>query len=342
MILSLSKKIRKFMQGETRVISNNPVANMRSRFDSAKVAIKVISCFYFWLFLDDITHIISLSGKPVALSPPPIGFWMTDMGFTYTSLFIYSIYFFCATACIIRPDSRWLRVGLFLSVLNSNILKSSLSTISYDKNGWIWLAFALIFLPNNKDKQKCSEKVYQYWYLTTCWFATALTISVYTMSGMWKILSGFFYDGFVNNYTFLSSKAMSYHLASHIFRNGYNLPAAEFVIENHFLGWAMLSCAVYLQFFSFWIPFRPLLFAPWLLFLAAFHTLNLVLMNLPFNHQGFIIILLLGGLPFLVYPKNFYQLIVTMPLAGKIYSGVIDKKEHKAHSYVVRYGFKRP
>ena len=339
MAKNLSKKIRKNLQGRVRVISTNPIGNLTNRFLAAKSVVRVLFCFYFLLFLNDLTFIVSVFGRDAALSPPPIGFWLQVIGIDWSSVVIYTLYFISAITCIIWSHLRWARITLFLSFLSSNTLKFSLGTVAHDTNGWIWLAFALIFLPS-KD-EKISERTYKYHYLSICWFATAISLSIYTMSGIWKILMGLLYDGLVNGHTFFSSNAMSYHLARYIFRNGYNLPSAEIVISNSWLGWPMLTGAVYMQFFAFWVPFRPLIFLPWLLMLASFHSLNIVLMNLPFNKQGFLAVLVLGGMPFLVKAKNLNQMIITLPLFGWLYKTFVTQIFKVQTIEVIRYDIER-
>ncbi|MEM7645717.1 MAG: hypothetical protein AAF203_02295, partial [Pseudomonadota bacterium] len=248
------------------------------------------------------------------MAPPPVAYWFHWVDPSWLIGVLFSLFFVALCSCILKPEFRFGRIVLSLCMLYVLCVQHSQGVVAHGQNSLFWMTFLLIFLPSEKKKR--NERIYKMKYITVFWWTLLATLSVYTLSGAWKLGYGLAYQTFVNGQSFLHEKAMAYHLATYALRNGYEPPFADFVIQHSWVGWPLLVGAIYMQFFAFFAAFRPLCHGPWLLMLMSFHALSLPLMNLPFNHQGFMAAIVLGAFPFIKLPRNIREATYTLPLFG--------------------------
>ena len=199
----------------------------------------------------------------------PIG-WLAYLPPHGTILGILSFYLAGAMMAAIFPEYRVARVAAFLGVLFFVAYDNSFGKIGHSMHGWVLTSAVLVFLPPHGSHES-SRRATRQGYLQIFWTAAVILSLVYTLAGLGKV-GGFFYQLVSGEMTVLHPKALAEQVAERLSQTDSESVVGSWIIDHYWAGWPLYLGMIYIQFFSLWAVFRPVLLRPWAVALLLFHV----------------------------------------------------------------------
>jgi len=278
----------------------------------------MVRAFYFFIgFL----AIISVKGWPrtlqqINLIPLWPTSWISFVPTTYGILAIHCLYLGSCVLTMIFPGSRLLRFITFLGIFQWISLDNSLGKISHSMHLVVFVAFIFIFLPQEWDHRALMRQV-RVRLAQTIWAAQALILLTYTMAGISKIVASL-HQVAHGEVSYFHPLGLPWVIAGRLALTGSDSFLGAWFIERPWLCWPMMLGAIYLEFFSFWILFRPKLYAWWALGLILFHLASYFTMTILFSQSTFLLALFFTCAAARSQPFNLRELVVALPLFGPV------------------------
>ena len=138
------------------------------------------------------------------------------------------------------------------------------------------------------------------------------------MSGLWKVY-GAITQFLAGEMHALAFDAVALHIAYWLPRWQSPSLLGPFLIEHPWVGWPFFIAIIYLQFFAFWIAFRPNLHQLWGVGLVLFHVGVYVTMGIVFFHPILLLIFLFFDSPFKKPQTSWQEIVSDLPLWGWIW-----------------------
>jgi hypothetical protein len=189
------------------------------------------------------------------------------------------------------PHRRWARSLAFLGLLEFVAMDNSFGKINHAHHLWVLTALLLVFLPDVTDR--ATNRVIRQRFLTVFWACQAITLLTYTMSGIGKVVCAV-YQVCAGQNNILMPSGLATLVASRLLQTNSTSWLGPWLIAHPWFGWPLGLASIYLEFFAFWIAFRPELLRWWAAGLILFHIVVFLCMAI-----GFIPVVLLLGLLFL-------------------------------------------
>lgn len=298
----------------TRVdtIINNAARNRNAFLTTALI----IRCHYFFLLFYSFSKITGWNRYlDMAYGVPlwPV-FWIDLVNFQ-TAVNIIMILFLAGTAvAALFPEHRAARVFAFAGLLEFVALDNSGGKVVHQMHVWVITSFILIFLTDKWNRVANYSRGKKNFFLVF-WGCQALVLLTYSMAGLGKLYGAWlqFQNG---ENTVFHPTALAYHIAAQLAATKSISPLGPWFIDHPWIGWPFLVGAVYLQFFSFWIAFRPSLHRLWGCFLIAFHIGTYLIMGVVFTYPVMLLALLFIISPFQQENLSWNGVLEDLPLVG--------------------------
>ena len=198
---------------------------------------------------------------------------------------------------------------------------NSLGGINHPYHAWIWVGFALLFLPDgNPETFDRSNKLS---YLTIIRLAQAMFLLTYSMSGLWKVFYGTV-DALSGRAGNFSPPALTWTLADRILQTGSDPLLADVLIRNTWLAWPAFVMVIYIQVVSVIVAFRPSLHVSWGYLLIGFHFGTWVLMQIMFSEQVLLLLILFVLSPLRTSPGVTWRALAQLPVVGRLFGLIGD------------------
>jgi hypothetical protein len=219
--------------------------------------------------------------------------WLRDVPQGAGIVAILSLYIAGAVAAAFMPDSRIARFLAWFGLFQFAAFNNSFGKIGHSLHGWVLTGLVLVFLPGPRST---SRRAARQGYLQIFWLAQAVFMLTYSMAGLGKTV-GCIYQFCVGEMTIFNPHSFSYQVAGRLIQTGLESPIGAWLINHYWVGWPFYLSMIYIQFFSFWVVFRPALMRPWALALVLFHIGSFFIFTILFSPSILLIGLFLLAAP---------------------------------------------
>jgi hypothetical protein len=217
----------------------------------------------------------------------------------------------------IFPGQRWARALTFLGVFEFYAFENSFGKINHSMHLWVLTAFIFIFLPHLERANQTPRSLRQR-FLIIFWGCQAILLLAYTMSGLGKLVGGF-YQIFAGQIHIFLPGAFSMVVAERLQQTASASLLGPWLIAHPLAGWPFMLADLYLQFFSFWAAFRPALHRFWAIALILFHIGSYLFLAINFAPMALLVAILLLNSPFVRPTDGWREALCDLPLFGILF-----------------------
>ncbi|MGF1511184.1 MAG: hypothetical protein ACFB9M_16955 [Myxococcota bacterium] len=307
--------LRRILRSRTKPKSWSAVLTAhRVAGNRAEAAVRIFYCFpLFWLatHLSELTPLLR-PAEPSLLWPVAWVRW-TDLA----PPIILGFGFVSATLGAWRPEERWIRLCVFIGLLEVLALKFSFGKIHHLMHAWLFCTFVFVWLPNDWHRAHGPgrARVRRQSLLFVFSGAQVAVAMTYSLAGLGKIL-GTAYQAVLGQVTPLHPSALARHIADRILQTHADSLLGAWMIEHAAFLWPMMIGTLYLQTFALFAALRPRLHRVWGVGLMVFHTVTLLALTIDFTPSIFLVGLLFVASP--VAPNRFdlFGFLRDLPIIG--------------------------
>jgi hypothetical protein len=286
----LLRSVRRFFAGGNRPSSRRALARQTEAFQTARV---VVRCYYaglLFLAATTMDNWPSYLDRAEALPLWPVR-WFCLVPLHAGVLGILTGYLVTSLVGAVFSHRRWARSLAILGLLEFVAMENSFGKINHAHHLWVLTAFLLVFLPDVTDA--ATDRATRQRFLTVFWACQAITLLTYTMSGIGKVVCAV-YQVCAGQNNILMPSGLATLVASRLLQTSSTSWLGPWLVAHPWFGWPLGLASIYLEFFAFWVAFRPALFRSWAAGLILFHIMVFLCMAI-----GFMPVVLLLGLLFL-------------------------------------------
>ncbi len=202
-----------------------------------------------------------INGWPLwrqAQSFAPVGVtaWMPRVGIPLGVDLTLSAYGTALVLTCIAPRVRFFRCLVFVTLLLAAGLSNSFGKINHGYHCWIYVSFALMFLPAGRTSDGSRARLSRQKFLTVVLAAQALVLSAYTLSGLWKVY-GTVLQVLGQQKSYLSLDGFAFKVADRLLQTASTTVLGATLIENPLLGWLPMLAGIYVESVALAVLFRP-------------------------------------------------------------------------------------
>ncbi len=291
--MTILRSMRRFFAGRDRPTSRRALRHQTKLFQTTRV---VVRCYYVALLffaaatMDDWPSYLD---RMEALPLWPVD-WLRLVPLRAGVLGILTGYLATTFLGAVFSHRRWARSLAFLGLLEFVALENSFGKINHAHHLWVLTGFLLVFLPDVTGPS--ADRATRQRFLTVFWACQAITLLTYTMSGLGKVVCAI-YQVCAGQNNILMPSGLATLIASRLLQTSSTSWLGPWLIAHPWFGWPLGLASIYVEFFAFWIAFRPMLLRWWAAALILFHIMVFVCMAI-----GFMPVVLLLGLLFLGTP----------------------------------------
>lgn len=283
---------------------------------SADMAARLVPFLYYFMFfiafskLEGLNHLIA---HPQKLYPRFPIFWAEGVSYAAVVSIVFVTFVFTSLIGSFFYKNFTARLLAFLGILQFHAYNSSFGVPNHQWDIWLWVTFIFIFFPNVWKETLSNERRKKF--LIVFWVAQAFVLMTYTMSGIGKLLGS--YDAIrAGQAHAFSQDAAALHISSLLLSMQETTIFGPAIVKNPILGWFPFIAVIYLQFFSFFIAFKPKLHRLWSLGLVLFHIGTYLSMRAIFVSPVAILMILFFSSPFQNQKNPWQQIFLDLPIFG--------------------------
>lgn len=319
----MNRKFRLFR----RFFSGSPVPcslTFWKKWRSYPLALQtIIQCFYFVALLLCMFEIPNWQFffSTAGFSPLWPVVWLNHVPLQEGITAILGFYLVAALAAATWPESRWIRIALFIALLEITAYRNSFGKIGHSNHLMLLISAVLIFLPRGWDLREGMSRMQRMKLFYIFWTCQALLLLTYTLSGLGKIVVGT-YQMLQGKISVFHPQALAIHIAERLLQTNSISLVGDWFVSHYWIGWPMMLGAIYLQFFSLWVVFRPTLQNSWTLALIGLHLGIYFTMTILFPVNGFLLALFFLASPFNPKEWSSKNILKSLPIVGFIFNQV--------------------
>ena len=285
----------------------------------------VVSIFYLLQFglLVEFINGWPLWRQARSLVPVGVTAWMPGVGIPLSIDLTLSAYGIALGLVCVAPRVRFFRCLVFVTLLLASGLSNSFGKINHGYHCWVYVSFALIFLPSGKTSDGSRARLSRQKFLTVVLAAQALVLSSYTLSGLWKVC-GTILQALTQQKSYLSMDGFAYQVANRLLQTSSTTVLGPTLIENPWLGWLPMLAAIYVEFVALAVLFRPSLHRIWGFLLIGLHLGAALGLGISFSQNILLLALLFGASPFSVHPVALRLKLSSLSLFGWPLAAVME------------------
>ena len=229
---------------------------------------------------------------------------------------VLAFYVLASVLGVFFARDRWARLLVFVGMLEYFAFRNSFGKIGHGAHLLVLIALLLVFLPANwhcpatSARHRTRQET-----LLVLWLCQAALLLTYTMSGLDK-LGGALYQIAVGQQSVFSPGALGAHIAKRLVQTHSQSPLGSFIIGHPYLTWPFMPGALYLEFFAFWVAFRPALQRWWALALILFHVATIFTLTITFPVACLLLALFFFHSPFQPAAVGWRAVLTSAPLLG--------------------------
>ena len=275
----------------------------------------LLSQFYYLLIAYQMSTSSLRFGRAYAEMPPTAPLWpiklvQQSIGLDWlahtTTVTAFGLLF--AVSAAVAPRILVWRLGTFLYLLLHVALSNSYGAINHSTHVFLYVSFALLFLPRRKRNQPLTRRDVLAC-LNVFWLIQVFLLLPYTLSGFWKIWYG--------RLDLLSPDALTRILLDRLLAEAGDIPPLLPLISQHdLLAHPMWLLTIYIEIFAILVVFRPHLHRPSGIVLMLFHITSDWLMNISFSNHIILLGLFLVFSPLAPARPSLSGLVQSLPIIG--------------------------
>ena len=228
---------------------------------------------------------------------------------------------FYALACVAGAffaSYRAVRVLVFVGMLEYFSFRNSFGKIGHGTHLFVSLSLVLVFLPRDWHRRAAiASRHTRQETLLVFWACQAAVLLSYTMSGFDKLM-GALYQMATGQTSAFSPGALGAHIANRLVQTHSHSLLGSFIIEHPYLTWPLMPLPIYLEFFAFWMAFRPALQRWWALALILFHVGTIFTLTITFPVACLLLALFFAQSPFAPATTRWRELAAGVPVFGQL------------------------
>jgi hypothetical protein len=308
--------MRNFFRSPRQGIARDLFRNQSRAFIHAYGMVKIYYAVLLFFPIASLPDWPGMLARP-ALNPLWPVAWLHLVPLRSGALAILIFYLGAALLGAIFSAQQWARALTFLGIFEFSAFENSFGKINHSMHLWVLTAFILIFLPQieraNKTPRHKRER-----FLIIFWGCQAILLLAYSMSGLGKLLGGFYQIFAGQTHIFLPG-AFSMVVAERLQQTASVSMLGPWLIAHPVAGWPFILVDLYLQSFSFWAAFRPALHRVWAIALILFHIGSYLFLSINFAPMALLVAILLLNSPFVRASDGWRQAMYDLPLFGILF-----------------------
>jgi hypothetical protein len=112
--------------------------------------------------------------------------------------------------------------------------------------------------------------------------------------------------------------ALGAHVAQRLLQTDSTSALGAWIIGHPWLTWPLMPVPIYLEFFSFWLAFRPPLQRLWAAALITFHMATFFTMTISFPQSCFLLAIFFFASPWQSANCSSREILLNLPLFGDL------------------------
>ncbi len=310
-------RVRRFFAGKSHLPAAGPhvFQEQARRFDAAQTLVRALYAFFIYFAVTQLPELGGLMDRATYSPLWPVA-WLrwTDAGTGQRAL----LFFYVATNVLgaFVPEWRIARLLVFLGLLEYVGLKESYGKIGHSLHLPLLVAGVLVFLPGgwHRASETVSRRLRQST-LLVFWIAQAAVLMSYTMSGAAKLGGALWQAVHLQPNAFLPG-AFGALIAKRLLDTHSASLLGGWIVRHPFLTWPLLPVTIYVEWFAFWVAFRPAVARAWAAVLIVFHVGTYVTMTIAFPQSCFLLAILFFASPFEPDNLRWQNVVLELPLIG--------------------------
>ncbi len=285
------------------------------RFASAQA---LLSGFYGVLLFFAVGSLFSWPEylKVSALEPRWPVFWLRFVDLSQGIPLLLAFYLLSGLAAVVLPRYRWVRILVFLSLLEFHAFKFSFGSINHGDHLGVLLSFVLIFLPQGWRDFPTADRGSRVGTLRAFAGCQGMILLTYSMSGLWKV-GGVVEQLLKGEVSYLAPWGLAQQVAGKLLGADSTSLLGPWLIDHAWAGWPLGLGTLYLEFFALWVVTRPGLHRIWGLGLIFFHISTHLFMGIGFVQHSLWLTLFLVLSPFRPQRFSWGATAGQLPLLGR-------------------------
>ena len=287
----------------------------RAMFDQAFWLVRAYYAAMLYIAYGEMSPLWRIAVNGGNIDPLWPVFWTTDVQLASISIMVAMVT--TAVLAVVFPDRRWPKLLVFVAFLLTASFRTSfgLGSINHGNHYWLWLAFCFCFLPSGGREDLRTSMASRYRFLLTFWFAQALILLFYSMSGFWKLAAGI--EALVlGEFSGFHPDALAQITAWKMLQTGDESLLGPTLMAYPWVGWPAHLWVIYVELVAFIVLFRPALHRLWGAMLVAFHIGTFLLLNISFPKHVLVLTLLFVWSPFVQRQADLVTVISLLPGLG--------------------------
>ena len=287
------RAIRRFFAGSDHPVHSFACRRQTTAYRQSEVLVRVYYAALSYLGISLLPSLDAILHPPAVDPLWPVA-WLSQVPQAAGIGAIVALYIGGAVAASIFPGSRTARIAAWLGVFHYVAFNNSFGKVGHSMHAWVLTAFIFIFLPRHQGQS--SRRAWRQAFLQVFWLAQFVLLLTYSMAGLGKV-AGFFYELAQGEMTVLNPHSFAYQIAGRLLQTGSESSFGGWLIEHYWVGWPFYLAMIYIQFFSIWTAFRPVLLRAWAMALLLFHIGSFFIFTILFSPNILLIGLLLLAAP---------------------------------------------
>ena len=295
----------------------------RGRVTSIEVFVRaewIIRAYYAVLFYFAVALLPEWPALLKRTNPSPLWpvAWLNAVHLETGIAIVLAGYLIGTFLAAIWPQKRVPRLLAFAGLFEFWALNNSYGKIGHSLHLWVLTSALLIFLPGNSKNAAVTNRLFRQKYLALFTGIQALTLLIYTMSGLGKLL-GAIYQISQGEPNIFMPKALALIVAERLAETNSPSLLGPFLMDHPWVGWPLMWVDLYVQLFAIAVLFRPVLHRAWGIALIVFHLGAYFLMTINFAQNCLLIALLLLNSPYAPPKSSWRAGLAALPLFGRFF-----------------------
>ena len=242
--------------------------------------------------------------------------WMQWTGISAGATTLVLLYMASGVCAALWYGQRWARALHFIAFLQVVGLYSSFGYTNTSHHIWLWISFALVFVPTAQASGLANDRRLRHDTLRVLAWTTALILLFYTLSGIAKMVGAIPMDA--SKISSLAPEALAHLVLKRILLADVTTVFGDLLGHAPVLGWPLYLLVLYIEVFALFAIVRPALLPVFGAFLMVFHTGIWFFMGIQFIWQPLQALLLLVWSPFRPAQLRGRDVLEQLPLFGSV------------------------